>query len=119
MNATRLLISIATSLTLASVLPLAHAATPITSIRGTVARPTIVLIHGAFADASSWDGVAKRLIAEGYPVLSVANPLRGVANDAQYVANVAGAIKGPLVLVGHSYGGMVISKAAEGNPEVK
>lgn len=119
MNAKKLLISIATSLTLATVLPLAHAATPITSIQGTIAKPTIVLIHGAFADSSSWDGVAKRLTAEGYPVLSVANPLRGVANDAQYAASVVGAIKGPLVLVGHSYAGMVISKAAEGNSQVK
>ncbi|AIY43411.1 hypothetical protein LT85_4253 [Collimonas arenae] len=119
MNAKKLLISIATSVALAGTLPLAHAGAPITAIHGTSAKPTVVLVHGAFADSSSWNGVAKRLIAKGYPVLSVANPLRGVASDAQYTASVIGAIKGPLVLVGHSYGGMVISKAAEGNPEVK
>lgn len=119
MTAKKLLISIAASASFAAVLPLAHAEAPITSIRGTIAKPTIVLVHGAFADSSSWDGVAKKLTAHGYPVLSVANPLRGIANDAQYAASVIGAVKGPLVLVGHSYGGMVISKAAEGNPEVK
>lgn len=115
----KLLISIATSAALAAAYPLAHAEAPITAIQGTAAKPTIVLIHGAFADSSSWDGVAKKLNADGYPVLSVANPLRSVSGDAQYAANVIGAIKGPLVLVGHSYGGMVISKAAENNPEVK
>ncbi|MRV72503.1 alpha/beta fold hydrolase [Duganella sp. FT92W] len=100
-------------------LPQAHAGGAITAVDGTAARPTIVLIHGAFADSSSWDGVAKKLTAHGFPVLSVANPLRGVASDAQYAASVIGSVKGPLVLVGHSYGGMVISKAAEGNPDVK
>jgi pimeloyl-ACP methyl ester carboxylesterase len=83
------------------------------------AKPTIVLVHGAFADSSSWDGVAKRLLAQGYPVLSIANPLRGVGADARYTASVLHSVKGPLVLVGHSYGGMVISQAAEGNPDVK
>ncbi|WNG40685.1 alpha/beta hydrolase [Archangium violaceum] len=114
-----LLLSLAASSVLVAVVPTAHAEAPITAVQGTVAKPTIVLIHGAFADSSSWDGVAKKLTAKGYPVLSVANPLRSVGNDAQYAASVLGAIKGPLVLVGHSYGGMVISKAAEGNPEVK
>lgn len=113
------LMSIATSTAFAALAPAAHAGMPITAVQGTAAKPTIVLIHGAFADSSSWDGVAKRLTAKGYPVLSVANPLRGVGNDAQYTAGVIGAVKGPIVLVGHSYGGMVISKAAEGNAEVK
>ncbi|MFY0569986.1 alpha/beta fold hydrolase [Archangium lansingense] len=114
-----LLLSLAASSVLAAVVPTAHAEAPITAVQGIVAKPTIVLIHGAFADSSSWDGVAKKLTAKGYPVLSVANPLRSVGNDSQYAASVIGAVKGPLVLVGHSYGGMVISKAAEGNPEVK
>lgn len=119
MHAKKLLAAIAASLSFVTALPPALAAVPITALQGTAAKPTIVLIHGAFADSSSWDGVAKSLMAKGYPVLSVANPLRGIANDAQYAASVIGAIKGPLVLVGHSYGGMVISKAAEGNPDVK
>jgi pimeloyl-ACP methyl ester carboxylesterase len=115
----KLLMSIATFTAFAAIVPAAHADAPITRVEGTAAKPTIVLIHGAFADSSSWDGVAKRLTAKGYPVLSVANPLRGVCSDAQYAASVIGAVKGPIVLVGHSYGGMVVSKAAEGNPEVK
>jgi pimeloyl-ACP methyl ester carboxylesterase len=119
MNARKLLTVIAASAAFAATMSTARAAAPITAIQGSSIKPTIVLIHGAFADSSSWDGVAKRLTAKGYPVLSVANPLRGVGSDAQYAASVMSAIKGPLVLVGHSYGGMVISKAAEGNPEVK
>jgi pimeloyl-ACP methyl ester carboxylesterase len=118
-NAKKLLTSIATAATLAATLPPAYAEAPITAVQGTSARPTIVLIHGAFADSSSWDGVAKKLTAKGYPVLSAADPLRGVGSDAQYTANVIDAVKGPVILVGHSYGGMVISKAAEGNREVK
>ncbi|MFJ1808595.1 MULTISPECIES: alpha/beta fold hydrolase [unclassified Streptomyces] len=77
-------------------------------------RPTIVLEHGAFADAASWDGVVKRLQRAGYPVVAAANPLRGPANDAAYLRSVVEHIDGPVVLVGHSYGGTVISQAAAG-----
>lgn len=77
-------------------------------------RPTIVLEHGAFADASSWDGVVERLQRAGYPVVAAANPLRGPAADAAYLRSVLGRIDGPVVLVGHSYGGTVISQAAAG-----
>jgi pimeloyl-ACP methyl ester carboxylesterase len=77
-------------------------------------RPTIVLEHGAFADSSSWDGVVKRLQRAGYPVVSAANPLRGPATDAAYLRSVVDHIDGPVVLVGHSYGGTVISQAAAG-----
>lgn len=119
MNPKKLLTSINAFAVVAAALPLAHANAPITAFPGTTNRPTIVLIHGAFADSSSWGCVAKRLLAKGYPVLSVANPLRGVGNDAQYAASVIATVKGPVVLVGHSYGGMIISKAAEGNPVVK
>ncbi|MET7457970.1 alpha/beta hydrolase [Streptomyces sp. NPDC005574] len=77
-------------------------------------RPTIVLEHGAFADAASWDGVVKRLQRAGYPVVAAANPLRGPANDAAYLRSVIGHIEGPVVLVGHSYGGTVLSQAAAG-----
>jgi pimeloyl-ACP methyl ester carboxylesterase len=82
-------------------------------------KPTIVLVHGAFAESSSWNGVVAELIAEGYPVVAAANPLRGVKNDADYVATIVKAIKGPVVLVGHSYGGSVITNAANGNRNVK
>jgi len=74
-------------------------------------KPTILLVHGAFADASSWNGVITRLEHDGYRVIAVANPLRGVKSDAQYVANIANGVAAPVVLVGHSYGGIVISEA--------
>ncbi|WP_055603466.1 alpha/beta fold hydrolase [Streptomyces aureus] len=80
-------------------------------------RPTIVLEHGAFADASSWDGVVARLQRAGYPVVAAANPLRGPAVDAAYLRSVVEHIDGPVVLVGHSYGGTVISQAATGLEE--
>lgn len=82
-------------------------------------KPTIVLVHGAFAESSSWDPVVTRLLADGYPVVAVANPLRGVKSDADYVANSLSAVKGPIVLVGHSYGGAVITNAANGNRNIK
>ena len=82
-------------------------------------KPTIVLVHGAFAESSSWNGVVAELLAEGYPVVAAANPLRGVKNDADYVATIVKAIKSPVVLVGHSYGGSVITNAANGNANVK
>lgn len=82
-------------------------------------RPTIVLVHGAFADASSWNGVIKILESDGYPVVAAANPLRSVQEDAQYVANIVDSIQTPVVLVGHSYGGLVISAAANGHANVK
>lgn len=77
-------------------------------------RPTIVLEHGAFADAASWDGVVARLQRAGHPVVSAANPLRGPATDAAYLRSVLDHVDGPVVLVGHSYGGTVISQAAAG-----
>ncbi|MGX1758627.1 alpha/beta fold hydrolase [Streptomyces lydicus] len=85
----------------------------------TTAKPTIVLVHGAFADASSWNGVAERLERRGYTVMAPANPLRGLYSDSTYIASVLDSVKGPLVLVGHSYGGSLISSAAAGNPRVK
>ncbi|SCY73121.1 alpha/beta fold hydrolase [Pseudomonas sp. NFACC37-1] len=82
-------------------------------------KPTVVLVHGAFADSSSWNGVVKILEKDGYPVIAAANPLRGVSSDAQSVASIVKSIKTPVVLVGHSYGGAVISEAAYGNQNVK
>jgi pimeloyl-ACP methyl ester carboxylesterase len=73
---------------------------------------TVVLVHGAFADASSWNGVITRLQDEGLPVTAPANPLRGIAADAAYLASVLAQIEGPVLAVGHSYGGAVITNAA-------
>jgi pimeloyl-ACP methyl ester carboxylesterase len=83
------------------------------------AVPTIVLVHGAFADSSGFDGVVRRLLAAGYPVLAVPNPLRGVAADAAGVRALLDTVEGPVVLVGHSYGGAVISAAAAGSRQVR
>ncbi len=82
-------------------------------------RPTIVLIHGAWADASSWSGVVRRLQRDGYTVDAPPNPLRGVPGDSAYLASFLTSVTGPVVLVGHSYGGMVITNAAIGNANVK
>ncbi|PJJ63588.1 alpha/beta fold hydrolase [Compostimonas suwonensis] len=79
---------------------------------------TVVLVHGAFADASGWTGVIERLQEKGYPVLAPANPLRGIGADAAYLSAVLSTIPGPIVLVGHSYGGAVITNAALGNENV-
>jgi pimeloyl-ACP methyl ester carboxylesterase len=81
-------------------------------------NPTIVLVHGAFADGSSWNGVIQRLQQQGYAVVAPANPLRGVAADSTYLASLLGQIDGPVLLAGHSYGGAVISNAATGAPNV-
>lgn len=94
---------------------MAATATPATAD----SKPTVVLVHGAFADASSWSGVIKELENNGYPVVAVANPLRGVAVDGDYVRRIVSGLKGPVVLVGHSYGGSVISQAADGIANVK
>ncbi|MBD1919418.1 alpha/beta hydrolase [Leptolyngbya sp. SLC-A1] len=82
-------------------------------------KPTIVLIHGAFAESSSWNGVLSELITKGYPTIAVANPLRGVQSDADYVASVLSGIEGLIVLVGHSYGGAVITNAVNDDGNVK
>ncbi|MCZ2839617.1 alpha/beta fold hydrolase [Modestobacter sp. VKM Ac-2985] len=80
--------------------------------------PTVLLVHGAFADGSSWSGVVAALQADGMDVQAVANPLRGTAADAAHVAVIAAAIDGPVLLVGHSYGGMVVDRAAVLAPNV-
>ncbi len=77
-------------------------------------RPTVVLVHGAFADGSGWSAVVQLLQAAGYPVMAPADPLRGLTADADYIRSVLGTIPGPVVLVGHSYGGAVITNAARG-----
>ncbi|MCU0117793.1 alpha/beta hydrolase [Pseudomonas sp. B2M1-30] len=82
-------------------------------------KPTVVLVHGAFADASSWNGVAKILEKDGYAVVAAANPLRSVKGDGAELSALLASIKSPVVLVGHSYGGNVISEAANDRPNVK
>ncbi|MEV5574342.1 alpha/beta hydrolase [Spirillospora sp. NPDC052269] len=82
-------------------------------------EPTVVLVHGAFADGSSWRPVAERLRDAGTRVLAVANPLRGLAHDGDYVASVVARIDGPVVLVGHSYGGPVITHASSSADNVE
>jgi pimeloyl-ACP methyl ester carboxylesterase len=82
-------------------------------------KPSIVLLHGAWADSGSWDGVTRRLQADGYTVYAPPNPLQGLAYDPAYLADFLHAISGPIVLVGHSYGGAVITNAATGDPQVK
>jgi pimeloyl-ACP methyl ester carboxylesterase len=71
--------------------------------------PTIVLVHGAFAESSSWDGVIDPLLEAGHPVIAAANPLRGLATDAASVADLVRTVDGPVVLAAHSYGGAVIT----------
>src|ERR1700722_9514888 len=73
--------------------------------------PPVVLVHGAFADAGSWAPVTQRLVAAGIPVRAIVNPLRGVAVDAAYVASAISQIPGPVLAVGHSYGGAIITNA--------
>src|SRR5215469_2547483 len=80
--------------------------------------PTIVLVHGAFAGASSWNGVIERLQQQGYTCIAPANPLRGVTADSAYTASMLSQIDGPVLLVGHSYGGAVITNAATSAPNV-
>lgn len=82
-------------------------------------KPTIVLVHGAFADSSSWNGVVRKLRSHDYPVVAASNPLRGLTEDSAYVRQLLESIDGPVVLVGHSYGGSVISNAATGLGHVK
>ncbi|TDO37031.1 alpha/beta fold hydrolase [Paractinoplanes brasiliensis] len=82
-------------------------------------KPTIVLVHGAFAESASWNGVITRLLAAGYRTLAVGNPLRSLSGDAAAVASLLATIEGPVVLAGHSYGGAVASNAAAGNENVK
>jgi len=81
-------------------------------------KPTIVLVHGAFAESSSWDGVIDPLLDAGHPVVCAANPLRGLASDAAAVADVVRAVDGPVVLAAHSYGGAVISNVAADAGEI-
>ena len=83
-----------------------------------MSQQTVVLVHGAFAESASWNGVLSRLHAAGHPTIAVANPLRSLSGDAAHVQAVLDSVEGPVVLVGHSYGGAVISAAAAGSSAV-
>jgi pimeloyl-ACP methyl ester carboxylesterase len=82
-------------------------------------KPTIVLVHGAFADSSSWNAVITDLHRDGFPVIAPANPLRDLHDDAAYLRSILDSIDGPIVLAGHSYGGSVLSEAADGAAQVR
>ena len=82
-------------------------------------QPTIVLVHGAFAESASWDGVIDPLVSAGHPVVAASNPLRGLASDAAAVSDLVRTIEGPVVLVAHSYGGAMITEAANAVGDVK
>jgi pimeloyl-ACP methyl ester carboxylesterase len=84
----------------------------VTAMNSRANAPTVVLVHGSFADASSWAGVTRRLEALGIPVQAIVNPLRGISADSAYVSSVMDQIPGPVLAVGHSYGGAVITNAA-------
>lgn len=75
-------------------------------------NPTLVLVHGAFAESASWAGVLERLLPAGFHAIAAPNPLRSVSSDAAFVASIVRSIRGPTVLIGHSYGGAVITNAA-------
>ncbi len=102
----------------------AHAATARTAHASAAAdnigpKPTIVLVHGAWADSGSWNAVTWLLQRDGYTVYAPPNPLQGLAYDTATVADFLHTITGPIVLVGHSYGGMVITNAATGDSQIK
>lgn len=81
-------------------------------------KPTVVLVHGAFAESASWNAVIERLQAQGLTAVAAANPLRSLSGDGSYVRDVVASIEGPVLLVGHSYGGSVITEAAAGADNV-
>jgi pimeloyl-ACP methyl ester carboxylesterase len=82
-------------------------------------KPTVILVHGAFNESSSWEGVIRLLQADGYPVVAAAIPLRGVKSDSAYLADLIDTVKGSVVLVGHSFSGMTITNAATGKSNVR
>jgi pimeloyl-ACP methyl ester carboxylesterase len=103
----------------ALIVPAAIAACAPAAPPPSAAKPIIVLVHGAFADASSWGGEVGALQKQGYDARAIANPLENLDTDAESVKSFLATLSGPIVLVGHSYGGSVITNAAAGNPNVK
>ncbi|MET0523860.1 MAG: alpha/beta hydrolase [Nocardioides sp.] len=115
--ATLTIVLAAAGLVLASLTPTQSVGAP--DSRAGSPKPTIVLVHGAWADASGWNKIIARLQDDGYTVRAISNPLRSLATDAASVRAFLETLTGPIVLVGHSYGGAVITNAATGNPNVK
>jgi pimeloyl-ACP methyl ester carboxylesterase len=116
------LIIAAVIVAVAGLVPLSQVASARTAEAAAVGggpKPSIVLVHGAWADSGSWDGVTQRLQADGFTVYAVPNPLQGLPYDSAFLADFLHSISGPIVLVGHSYGGAVITNAATGDPQVK
>lgn len=109
----------ALALTACGSAPSAQPASPPATHVVSADKPTIVLVHGGFTDASEWDAEIKSLQAAGYPVVAPPNPLRGMASDSQYLHSFLLSVKGPIILVGHSIGGFVTTQAAVGDPQVK
>lgn len=97
----------------------AASANQVQADRSKTAKPTIVLVHGAFADASGFSAEIAQLEADGYPVIAPSDPLRGLTSDSDYIRGILATINGPVILVGHSYGGAVITNAARGASNVK
>ena len=94
-------------------------ASPAAGRPNTGPKPTVVLVHGGWDNSTGWNAVVERLVRSGYPVIAPANPLRSLASDAEYVSSILDTIEGPVVLVGHSYGGAVITNAAVGHDNVE
>jgi len=116
----RLRLALLAALVVILVLPMSIAsAAPAPAQQAHHPKPTVVLLHGAWADSSSWSDVVRRLQDDGYPVVVPPNPLRGLLADTAYLSSFLQTIDGPIVLVGHSYGGAVITNAATGNTNVK
>ena len=111
---------IASVLALVALVPLGGGGLAVAKSRdGNGPKPTIVLVHGDWADGSSWSSVIARLQDRGFTVVAPPNPLRGPSEDSAYLASYLQTVSGPIVLVGHSYGGFVITDAATGNANVK
>jgi pimeloyl-ACP methyl ester carboxylesterase len=120
MHIKKLVAIAATALTVGAVIAASSAADSSSPHRkGESVKPTVVLVHGAWADSGSWDPVVARLQRAGYTVYAPPNPLEGVATDSDTLANFLHSLSGPVVLVGHSYGGTVITNAATGDDQVK
>lgn len=116
---TQLVVVAAATAVLTSAAIATGAATGATTREPAGPRPTIVLVHGGWADSSGWDAEISNLTELGYPVVTIANPLRSLTGDSDYVRARLAQISGPIVLVGHSYGGAVITNAARGVSNVK
>lgn len=102
-----------------SVVPASSSVAAATAAQLSGNRPTIVLVHGAFVGSNEWSGEIQRLQEAGYPVVAPPVPLRGLASDTSYLHSFLLSVKGPIILVAHSIGGMIITQAAAGDPQVK